>query len=328
MMTFVAMTILDLIVLGAVFVLVLSLWIGGVLLWSMRRSAQRRKVEHRLGIVDERAGPSRVLHLWHLDGEASAVVPGVQGRTIHQRLQQTFRDAGFRASVGVVLSTLVVVMILVTGMLYVLFGNLVLAAAGAATAALFFRMYVSHRIAKRTALFERQFVDAMELASRSLRAGHPLMGAFRLVSEELSPPVNEIFLEVCQHHDMGVSVEEALRQAAADLPTGDMRLFATCVAIQARSGGNLADMMERLAAVVRDRMRIARRIRVLTAQTQLSKRILVGLPVVMFIFLNLIAREYMSTFYTTPAGNVLLGIGIAGLLLGAWSMNRIATLRY
>jgi tight adherence protein B len=107
-----------------------------------------------------------------------------------------------------------------------------------------------------------------------------------------------------------------------------MKFFATSVVIQLRSGGNLADMMDRLAFVIRDRMRLARRVRVLTAQTQFSKRILQALPFAIFVILCLINPEYMQPLYTTSTGKTILGAAGAGLLAGTYTMNRLAVLRY
>jgi tight adherence protein B len=107
-----------------------------------------------------------------------------------------------------------------------------------------------------------------------------------------------------------------------------MKLFATSVIIQVRSGGNLADMMYRLADVIRDRMRLKRRVRVLTAQTQLSKRVLLALPFLLFGALNLLNPTYMMPLYTTAMGRMLLIIAGTGLILGAWMMNRLSVLKY
>ena len=124
------------------------------------------------------------------------------------------------------------------------------------------------------------------------------------------------------------SLEDALEQAAREHPSGDFRIFVASVIIHRRSGGNLADMMERIAAIIRDRMRIARRVRTLTAQTQLSKRILIALPFFMFVLLNVLNPKYMQAFYDTPEGQIMLAIAGAAMLIGVWIMNKIAILRY
>lgn len=320
---------LDLLIMAAVFVLILSVWLGIVLFWSSRRVLKRKQVEQRLGILAGTDGESRVLHLWHDTGEATTLVPGAAPRyTISQRVTRTFHEAGMDAPLLVIFSGLALTMALVFGLAYLFLGHLVLSIICGIVPAMVFKMFVTSRINRRAALFERQFVDAMQLAARSLRGGHPLMGAFQLASEELPQPVSELFLEICQHHEMGASLEDSLAQAAAEASTSDVKLFAASVAIQVKSGGSLADMMERLSSVVRDRMRIVRKTRTLSAQTQLSKRILLILPVAMFLLLNVIAREYMDPFYTTFAGNVLLGLAAAGLLLGGWMMNWMSVVKY
>jgi tight adherence protein B len=104
-------------------------------------------------------------------------------------------------------------------------------------------------------------------------------------------------------------------------------LFATSIVIQLRSGGNLAEMMERLAYVIRERMRLARRVRVLTAQTQFSKRILLLLPIVIFVILNMLNPEYMHPLFSSSAGQKILFVAASGLLIGSWMMNKLSVLK-
>ena len=170
-------------------------------------------------------------------------------------------------------------------------------------------------------------MDAMQLAARSLRAGFPLIGAFELVSQEVDPPLGATFARICQAQSMGESLADALRQAAQDNPSPDLKLFVTSVLIHLRTGGNLADMMDRLAEVIRDRIRLSRRVRVLTAQTQFSKRVLAALPLIMFVVLNLINPRYVEPLYATGVGRMLLLITVILLLLGIFVMNRVAKIR-
>jgi tight adherence protein B len=127
---------------------------------------------------------------------------------------------------------------------------------------------------------------------------------------------------------MGADLEQVLRDAGDDSASDDMKLFATSVAIQIRTGGNLADLMERLALVIRDRIRVHRRARVLTAQTQLSKRVLVALPFILFVLLNIINPDYMRPFFEERAAQIMLGIGVCLLMVGMWLMNRLAIIKY
>ena len=100
------------------------------------------------------------------------------------------------------------------------------------------------------------------------------------------------------------------------------------MAIQLQSGGNLADLMDSLASVIRARMRLNRRVRVLTSQTQLSKRVLIAIPIILFALLNMISPEYMEVFYTTRDGKIMLAIMVSMVLFGVWVMNRLSILRF
>ena len=311
------------------FLLVLSLWIGAVLVWSSRKASKVGRVRRRLGIESSHPGAERTLHLW-LDGQQ--VSTKVRGRSTNlsflAKLEIFFAKAGFELSGGQALVFLLGIIAICTVFTAAITKNLVLGIGVSIAVLVIFRIVMLARIGRRESLFEEQLMDAMELASRSLRAGHPLMGAFQLLSEEMAPPVRTVFADICQQHGMGADLEGVLRDAGDDSASEDMKLFATSVAIQVRTGGNLADLMERLAAVIRDRMRLNRRVRVLTAQTQLSKRVLIALPFALFIMLNVINPKYMSQFYITVAGQVMLGIGVFLLALGAWLMNRLADLKY
>lgn len=149
-----------------------------------------------------------------------------------------------------------------------------------------------------------------------------------MIAQEIPAPVGTVFSEICQQEDLGVSLDNALRKVCAATPSPDLKLFATSIVIQVRSGGNLADMMERLAAVIRDRLRLARRVRVLIAQTKLSKHILLVLPFFIFVVLNMVNPQFMKPLYSTSTGHKLLAFSAVAMFIGAWVMNRLAVLRY
>jgi tight adherence protein B len=123
-------------------------------------------------------------------------------------------------------------------------------------------------------------------------------------------------------------MKESIRSVANSTYNTELKLFATAVAIQLSSGGNLADLMDSLAAVIRARMKLNRRVRVLTAQTQLSKRILIVLPILLFVVLNVISPEYMEMFYKTMIGQFMLAGTVGIMFMGSVVMNRLSILRY
>ena len=313
----------------AMFTLVMSLWIGGILLWARRHVARQGEVRQRLGLQGRIEDRDRVIKLW-LDGREVETTVHTKRRatTLPGRIERHFQQAGLQLPFLHILALVLgsaflsaIFVSFVTGKVLLGLGVVaVLLAAG--------RIYMLSRINRRQAQFDTQLVDALELAARSLRAGHPLLGAFQLLADEMGEPVSHIFADVCAQHGLGADLETVLRAAGDKSGSGDMKIFATSVAMQVRTGGNLADLMERLAEVMRDRMRLHRRVRVLTAQTQISKRVLIALPFVIFIVFNIINPKYMSIFYYERVGTYMLAAGIVMLAMGSWVMNKMATLKY
>ena len=321
--------ILDLVVKGSIFLLVLSLWAGVVVYLSMRRAARTSQVKRRLGTEKAPSGRSRTLHLWHGGKQASVTAPALpRRRSLLGIVQRQCARAGWNIGAGQLILLVGGMVVIGSGLIVFITGNFVLSAGVGIALFLVFRLYMAGRITRRVALFDTQLTNAMDLAARSLRAGHPLAGAFQLIAQETAPPVQTVFADLCQRHSMGASLEESLGDVATASSSTDLRLFATSVAIQMKVGGNLAQLIDRLSKVIRERIRLSRRLNVLTAQTQMSKRVLIVLPFFVFIVFNLINPDYMSAFYTTDAGQVLLGVSAIGLVLGTFVMNRMAVLRY
>jgi tight adherence protein B len=327
-------TLLMIVVGVAVFVFVACVWGMVVLVIGTRRRQREQAIGARLGLIDpitqETAGggETRTLRLWHDGKEATTHVLSGRQESLLSRFQRQCRDAGWEAPVKTILLGLVGGMCGALALVLLLTGSLLAGIGGAAVVFMGFRMMLNMKGNRRRTLFENQLIDALELAARSLRVGHPLPGAFRLASEEIGAPVGVIFGNIVQQQELGVPLDQAVSDAAGDSTSEDLKLFATAVVIQIRSGGNLADMMERVVAVMRDRMRLARRVRVLTAQTQFSKQVLLALPVGMFVLLNLMNPEYMKPLYTTGPGQMILGASAGMLCLGAWVMGKLAAIKY
>jgi tight adherence protein B len=322
---------LTLVISASVFGLVLSLWLIWLVVWVFRRLSRAQHVQQRLGAADFQTGrqrPARELRLWRDGKESTTLVPGSpRAMPILRWMRRMCDDAGIESPVSSVLLGVLSIMAAVFVVCLVMSKSIWISLAAALVALQIFWIVLTQRIASRATRFESQLVDSMELAARSLRAGHPLTGSFRLISEEIAAPVGRIFAEICQHQGLGASLEQAMRGASAACPSPDFKLFATSIVIQVHSGGNLAEMMERLAFVMRERMRLARRVRVLTAQTQFSKRVLLAMPFVIFIVLNFLNPAYMKPLYNTSTGQMLLFISAMGLLIGAWLMNRLSVLK-
>jgi tight adherence protein B len=311
----------------AVFGLVLSLWCIGVFLWLGRYLVKLKAVQKRLGITPEESRDSEVLRLWRdvqIKREAEYFERD-RPRSLRERLDQWIEDAGWNASLASVILWNVGLAFAAFIFTYIPTKNPWIGSCASIGALYIFVQYTQNRVMKRANLFERQLVDALGVAARALRAGHPLVGAFQLISEEIGDPLGKVFRQIYQEQAFGSDLRESIRTAARIARNTEFKLFATAVSVQLQSGGNLADLMDSLAAVVRARIRLNKRIRVLTAQTQFSKVVLISMPFLMFVLLNLMNREYMQPLYDNPS---ILVAAFISILMGSWMMNKMIRIKY
>jgi tight adherence protein B len=313
---------------AAVFVLVFSAWTICVLLWVVQYARRRKRFQKRLGLAAAEARRSQTLQLWQEDYRTRRGTVKRRKQTLGERLEVLRRNAGWRTPAHLVLLAVAGVAAM-AGIGTVVLGYDIWLGLGAALAvAVVFNILTKQRINQRTNLFETQFVDGLRIAARALRAGHPLIGAFQAISDEIGEPIGPIFGDICQEQALGLDLRESIQKVAEATHDTDLRLFATSVSIQMTTGGNLADLMERLADVMRSRMRLKRRVRVLTAATKLSKNTLLATPVILFLLLNVAAPDFVGIMYVDPVGKMLMVGTVLSMLFGAWVMGKMSQIKY
>lgn len=314
----------------AAFGLTLGIWLAILIVWRIRKNRDTERVEERLGVIQcDDSDNKRVIRLWHDSKEATLLVPKAPKKVnFLKQLDDLVKEAGWKIPVAVLLPAVIASSVLICVFIFAITGHPLASLAGLIATLIIAWAHLKKAVSKQRECFDQQFTDALDLACRSLRAGHPLMGAFQLVAEEIDAPVGPLFDKICQQQMMGLSLEEAIVAVSRTSSCEDMKLFAASLSMQVRSGGNLAQMMERLALVIRDRMRLGRRVRVLTAQTQFGKRILIALPFVLMVVLSIVNPKYIEPLYSTTTGQIMLAVGGCSVLLGMWSMNKIAVLKY
>jgi tight adherence protein B len=172
---------------------------------------------------------------------------------------------------------------------------------------------------RRFARFEEQFPDAMELLSRAVRAGHAFTTAFALIAEEMADPVAEEFRATYQQQNLGLPLRDALANMAERVPLPDVKIFIAALEIQRDSGGNLGEILNNLSAVIRERFKILREVKVLTAEGRLSMYVLTAMPFIVAGLLYLTNPTYLSTLFTDPIGQralwVAAGMQLTGYLI-------------
>jgi tight adherence protein B len=186
-------------------------------------------------------------------------------------------------------------------------GQQPLATAGAALAGGFAPYgWLLHRRSKRLKRFEEQFPEALDLLSRAIRAGHALQTALGMVADELKEPVGPEFKKTFDQQNFGLPLRDALNELAGRIALLDVRFFVTAVLIQRDTGGNLAEILDNLAHVVRERFKIRRQVRVHTAHGRFTGYVLLALPAALAMALSVINPEHMQLLFREHMGQMML----------------------
>jgi tight adherence protein B len=172
--------------------------------------------------------------------------------------------------------------------------------------------FVALKRKRRLRKFEEHFPEALDLLGRAVRAGHAFTTGLEMISKECAEPLAGEFRTAFEEQNFGLPLRDALLNLTERVPLIDVRFFVTALLIQKETGGNLAEILDGLSRVIRDRFRIYREVQVRTAQGRLTAGILIALPIIMMIVLTVLNPKYMAVLFTDPRGPVLLGIA-AGL---------------
>jgi tight adherence protein B len=167
-------------------------------------------------------------------------------------------------------------------------------------------LFLMHKRSARIKKFEEQFPEALDLLSRALRAGHAFQTSLGMVADELAEPVGVEFKKTFDQQNFGLPLKDCLFELAERMPLLDVRFFATAVTIQRETGGNLAEILDNLAYVVRERFKILRQVRVHTAHGRFTGYVLLALPAVLGIALAYLSPDHMNTLFTEPMGKMML----------------------
>ena len=166
--------------------------------------------------------------------------------------------------------------------------------------------YLLHKRTQRLKRFEEQFPEALDLLARAIRAGHALQTALGMAAEELPDPVGPEFKKTFDQQNFGLPLRDALNEMAVRITVLDVRFFVTAVMIQRDTGGNLSEILENLAHVVRERFKIRRQIRVHTAHGRFTGYVLLALPAALALALSFINPEHMQTLFRERMGQMML----------------------
>jgi tight adherence protein B len=180
---------------------------------------------------------------------------------------------------------------------------------------------------RRLAKFGKQIPEALELLGRSLRAGHSLNAGFGLVATEMEAPLATEFGRAFEEQNFGIPLDEAIEDMAQRIPNMDIRFFATAVILQRQTGGDLAEILDKIGHLVRERLMILGQIQALTGEGRMSGAVLLALPPVLFLVMLKLNYEYVIMLFTDEIGRYLLCGALVTQIIGALVIKKIITIK-
>jgi tight adherence protein B len=202
-------------------------------------------------------------------------------------------------------------------------GNFMIGWAGALLGFFVPYAYAAHRRTKRFQQFEEKFPEAIDTLARAVRAGHAFTTALEMIANEVSEPVAGEFRQLYEEQKFGLPVRDALVNLADRVPLVDVKFFVTAVMLQRETGGNLAEILDNLSYVIRERFKILRQVRVHTAQGRLTMVLLMALPPAIVVIMMLINPGFIRPLFTEWLGHVGIVVGITLQTLGYFFIRKI-----
>jgi tight adherence protein B len=308
-----------------VFVVVTLAVFAGMSLFDQRK-AQARVLRDRLATVQkpaEQAAPEVAL----LRDEVLSRIPAFD--TFLRRsarvsvLQKTLAQGNLDVRAGNFLMLCAVSALGLAVIAFIAGGNMIFGWVGALLGFFIPYAYASHMRTKRFAKFEEKFPETIDTLARAVRAGHAFTTALEMIANEVAEPVAGEFRQLYEEQKFGLPVRDALLNLADRVPLVDVKFFVTAVMLQRETGGNLAEILDNLSYVIRERFKILRQVRVHTAQGRLTMALLMALPPTIVVLMLFINPGFIQPLFTDPLGHALIVGGITLQTMGYFVIRRI-----
>jgi tight adherence protein B len=188
-------------------------------------------------------------------------------------------------------------------------------------------LQLSNAKRKRIEKLKKQLPDTLDMIARSLKAGHAFTGGLSLAAEEMDDPIGPEFAETLDEINFGVSVSQALKNMTERIDCEELKFFVVGVILQRETGGNLAELMEILANLIRERFRFEGKVRTLTAEGKFSAIVLVILPFLLALYFWFTNPKFLAPLITTPIGRVMMLLAVVMMIVGGIVMRRMVDIK-
>ncbi len=180
---------------------------------------------------------------------------------------------------------------------------------------------------RRFKQFAKQLPDALELIARALRSGNSLAAALHVVHEEMPDPIALEFGQVYEEQNLGVTIEQALKSMLVRMPNLDLKFFVTAVAIQKQAGGDMAEILDKIGYIIRERFKIMGQVQALTGEGRISGVVLMALPIALFFAVYYLNPTYIMLLFTEDLGRKMIGVAVVLQILGAITIKKIVNIK-
>jgi len=313
-----------------VFILVALAAFAGVSLLD-QRSARARLIKERL--ANERKAPELAAEeeLALLRDEQLSQIPALD--TVLRRsarvieIQKMLTQGGLSLRAGNFLGLSALAGVVTTIVAYTLSKRVEVAWVALVVGFLLPYAYASFRRNKRFEKFEELFPEAIDTLARAVRAGHAFTTALEMITNEVAEPVAGEFRQLYEEQKFGMPVRDALINLTERMPLVDVKFFVTAVMLQRETGGNLAEILDNLSYVIRERFKIQRQVRVYTAQGRLTMALLMGMPPIIVTVMLLLNPSFIRPLFADPIGHTLLVAGIILQTVGYFVIRKIVRIQ-
>jgi tight adherence protein B len=291
-----------------------------------QRKAQARVLRDRLSTV-QKPGEQTAPDMAFLRDEVLSRIPAFD--TLLRRservslLQKMLAQGNIDARAGNFLMLCAVSALVLAAIAFIAGGHVLFAWAGAVLGFFIPYAYASHMRTRRFQKFEEKFPEAIDTLARAVRAGHAFTTALEMIANEVSEPVAGEFRQLYEEQKFGLPVRDALLNLADRIPLVDVKFFVTAVMLQRETGGNLAEILDNLSYVIRERFKILRQVRVHTAQGRLTMVLLMALPPTIVVLMLMLNPGFIRPLFTDPLGHALIVGGITLQTMGYFVIRRI-----
>ncbi|MEX2287234.1 MAG: type II secretion system F family protein [Planctomycetaceae bacterium] len=188
-------------------------------------------------------------------------------------------------------------------------------------------IWLLFRRRKRFKSFAKQLPDALELIGRALRSGHSLASGLHVVVEEMPVPISSEFGMAYEEQNLGIPLEQALKNMLKRMPNMDLKFFVTAVAIQRQAGGDMAEILDKISYIIRERFKILGQVQALTGEGRISGVVLMALPIALFFAVYYLNPDYVMLLFTEELGRKMIAVAAVLQVLGAITIKKIVNIK-